>query len=84
VPTLRLAIDAELCGPISIGTVKVIRMLSRHLGVSLREANAVVDRCVFEGEAVDVATSRDKAEELISALRQLPENPRVRVELNDS
>jgi hypothetical protein len=82
VTTLRLSIEPELCGPISVGTVAVIRLVSEHLGVSLREAMAHVDRCVFAGEEVELdVPSCDVATRFAKAIAALPAHPRVRAEV---
>ncbi len=62
-PTIHLRIQPDLCGPVSVGTVGVIRLLSAHLGLSLADALAIVNRCVFDGECVAIpAPSTDVAE----------------------
>lgn len=48
-PTIRLEIDPKFLGPMSVGTVSVIRTLAQDLGLSLKEAKETVDECVFEG-----------------------------------
>jgi hypothetical protein len=76
--TIHFAIEPELCGPVSIGTVRIISLLRDHLGLSLSDAKAIVDRCVFEGEHVAVpAPTRDAADRLVRALAALPSVPRV-------
>jgi hypothetical protein len=75
--TLRLAIEAELCGPISIGTVAVIRLVREHFALSLGDAVAVVNRCVFEEEQVVIDVSPEAAERFLRAIRALPASPRV-------
>ncbi len=82
VTTLRLSIEPELCGPVSVGTARVIKLVIEHLGVSLSEAMASVDRCVFDGEEVElVAPSAEAATRLEAALAELPAHPRVRAEI---
>ena len=76
---IELNIEADLCGPISVGTVGIIRALMTHLALSLPDAVAVVDRCAFGGESVTLpAPSSADAEALISALQQLAAAPRIR------
>jgi hypothetical protein len=73
-----LRIEPELCGPISIGTVSVIRLVSEHLELSLSGAMRYVDRCVFEGEQVHIpAPSEVAAENFVVAIRELARTPRV-------
>lgn len=82
VTTLRLSIEPELCGPISVGTVAVVKLVSEHLGVSLREAMALVDRCVFDSEEIEIdAPSSDAATRLVDAIAALPAHPRVHADV---
>src|SRR5690242_10748232 len=75
---VRLSIQAQLCGPISVGTVKVIRLVSEHARLTLSEAAKFVDRCVFDGETVLIPMpSPEAASLLVDALRALPEVPRI-------
>ena len=81
---VRISIQPQFCGPLSIGTVQVIRLVSQHAGIALREAMVLVDRCVFEGETVSIPTpSLQEAELLIRALRSLPAVPRIDAALED-
>ena len=76
--TIALTIEPEFCGPISMGTVAVIRALMAHLGLSVGEAESLVDRCVSSGEPVAFsAPSRAAAEALLAALRRVPAAPRI-------
>jgi hypothetical protein len=77
-----LIIEGELCGPMSIGTVAVIRALEKHLGLSLAEANEWVDRCVFEGEQITLdAPTQLAAEALLAELQRLPAAQRIHASL---
>jgi len=79
---IALSIEPELCGPMSIGTVAVIRAIENCLGLPLAEANAVVDRCVFEGEEAELAApSRAAAEALLAEFARLPAAPRIRASI---
>ncbi|MEZ4404912.1 MAG: hypothetical protein R3A52_00260 [Polyangiales bacterium] len=76
VTRVRLAIDADILGPFSVGTVSVIRVVREHLGLSLAAAKALVDRCAFGGETVEIAVeSSQKAHALALALRALEGAP---------
>ena len=76
---MRLAIEPELCGPFSVGTVAVIRLLERHLGLPLPEAMRAVERAVWDGAEVELdAASHTAASALLQALAGLPPVPRVR------
>jgi len=81
---IELTIDGDLCGPMSIGTVAVIRAIQKHLGLPLAEANEYVDRCVFEGEKVTLpAATRAAAEALLAEFEQLPAAPRIHASIAD-
>lgn len=77
---IALTIEGDLCGPMSIGTVAVIRALQKHLGLSLAEACEHVNHCVFEGQRLMLASpSPHAAEALRAELSGLPAAPRIRV-----
>jgi hypothetical protein len=79
-----LTIESDLCGPMSIGTVAVIRAIEKHLGLSLTQANEFVNRCVFEGEKVTLpAPSRARAEALLAEFEQLPASQRIHASIAD-
>jgi hypothetical protein len=79
-----LTIEGDLCGPMSIGTVAVIRALARHLGLSLAQASAAVDRCVFEGQKLTLpAPSRARAEALLAEFQKLPAAGRIHASIAD-
>jgi len=79
---ITLTIEGDLCGPMSVGTVAVIRAIAKHLELSLAEANEFVDRCVFERQKVSLpAPTRAAAEALLSAFAQLPAAPRIRASI---
>lgn len=50
--TVRLSVEPVFCGPFSIGTVGLIKLVRERFNLSLGEAKALVDRCVFHGETV--------------------------------
>jgi hypothetical protein len=78
-PILELTIEAELCGPLSMGTVAVVRALLEHSDLALEAAITLVDRCTFEGERVALALpSKASAEALLAALQSIPDAPRIR------
>ncbi|MBK7580025.1 MAG: hypothetical protein IPI67_07435 [Myxococcales bacterium] len=69
---VTLRIEPDLCGPVSVGTVAVIRTLMSHLGLSLGEALAHVNHAVFDGEHVTIESpSREAAQACVSALSKL-------------
>jgi hypothetical protein len=75
---VRLSIEPHLCGPISVGTVAVVRLARERLGLSLSEALAHVNRCVFEGETVWIdAPSMEAAESFVRAVTALETPARI-------
>ena len=76
--SVKLRIEPELCGAMSIGTVRVVRLLAQHLELALEESLNYVDRCVFSAEEVDIpAPSADAAARFVSAVSRLPPVPNV-------
>lgn len=68
-----LRIEPDLCGPFSVGTVGVIKALQSALGLGLDEAADYVNRCVFDGETVEIpAPSVEVAERAIALLAEKP------------
>ena len=79
---IRLSIEADLCGPISVGTVGVVRALMAHLSLPLGEALALVERCVFEAQSVELpVASPAAAHALLAALDRTPAAKRIRASL---
>ncbi len=78
--TVHLRIEPDLCGPVSVGTVRVIHLLSDCLALSLSEALDYVDRAVFDGETVAiVAPSAEAAERFVQESRALRTPARLHV-----
>jgi hypothetical protein len=81
---VRLSIKAELCGEVSVGTVRVIRLVSQHARVALSEAMGLVDRCVFDGETVLIPMpSSEDASLLVRALSALPAVPKIEASVEE-
>ncbi len=59
--TIYLRIEPVFCGPASVGTVELIKLLRDRLELPLPEAKAYVDRCVFNGETVALIAPTDEA-----------------------
>jgi hypothetical protein len=79
---IRLSIEADLCGPISVGTVSVVRALMTHAGLPLEEALALVDRCVFDAQCVEVPVATPAAAQaLLAALERTPAAARIHATL---
>jgi hypothetical protein len=76
--TVALRIEPELCGPLSIGTVAVIKLVKQHFEIALDTAAAYVNRCVFDGAEVNIpASSLELAQRFVVAAQALPPFPRV-------
>jgi hypothetical protein len=54
VVTVHLNVEPVFCGPVSVGTVELIKLVRERFGLSLAEAKAYVDRCVFDGATVAI------------------------------
>jgi hypothetical protein len=52
--TVKLSIQAQLCGPVSIGTVDVIKAVQTYAGLGLGEAKALVDPSLTDAPPIDV------------------------------
>lgn len=77
--SIILSIEADLCGPVSVGTVSVIQLLRTELDLGLNEASEYVNRCVFDGETVEIpAPSLEAAQR---ALARLARHPRTSAHL---
>jgi hypothetical protein len=71
-----LSVEPEMLGPVSVGTLEVIRLLQVHARLDLAEAKGLVDRCVFDGQTVRVPIpSTEAATSLIAAIAELPHSP---------
>ena len=80
--TVHLRVEPVFCGPASVGTVGLIKLVRERFGLSLAGAKALVDRCVFAGEEVSLGASADEAGAFAREVAAL-ESPavfRVRVE----
>jgi hypothetical protein len=76
--SVRLSIQPQLCGSVSVGTVRVIRLVSEHAHLPLSEAMNFVNRCVFDAETVSIPTPTPQdAASLVRALCALPEVPKI-------
>jgi len=63
---------------LSIGTVAVIKLVAEHFALSMASAIDYVDRCVFDGEEVQIpAASAEAAERFVALALGLPPVPRV-------
>ena len=84
-PVVTLRIEPEFCGSMSMGTVRIIKLVAECFGLSSVAAERHVDRCVFHAETVEiVALSADAAARFVAAAATLPPVPRVRVVVRDA
>ena len=82
--TVQLSIEADLCGPFSMGTVAVVKTVQAHLGLSLDEAANAVNECVFDGQRVSLrAPSLTAARALLASFAKLPAAPRITAAIAD-
>jgi hypothetical protein len=73
VASIILSIEPDMCGPVSVGTVSVIQLLRAELDLGLKEAMEYVNRCVFDGETVEIpAPSREAADRALALLARHP------------
>ena len=82
--TISVSIEADLCGPVSVGTVGVIKALMSHLDLDVNEAQELISRCVFDGERIEVAVpSREVAEALLAAWSRTPAAARINATISE-
>ena len=67
--SVTLSIQARLYGPVSLGTVDVIKAVQAHAGLGVGDAKALVDRCVFDGETVTIPGLSDTSASALWAHR---------------
>jgi hypothetical protein len=56
---LRISVIPELCGPVSVGTIDLIKIIRDQCNLGLAEAKAYVDDAVFGGEIVEIPLASD-------------------------
>lgn len=79
--TVHLRVEPVLCGPVSVGTVELIKRVQERFRLSLTDAKAAVDRCVFDGETVTLVTSCDEAALFASEVGALESPARFHVRI---
>lgn len=81
-PILRIRIEPEFCGPVSVGTIAPVKVLCEELGIRLGEAKEYIDRCVFGGETVDIEVeSAELARSIADKLNATPPPAKVCAEV---
>ena len=79
---LRIRIQPEFLGPVSVGTISPVHILREELAISLREAKEYVDRCVFDGGVVEIdVASIDAAHRIADRLASTASPPTIEVEV---
>jgi hypothetical protein len=69
---LELSVKDTLEGPISIGTVTLIRVIQKNFGLGLAEAKNLIDKAVFGGETIEVVIPNGlNVERMISEIAQI-------------
>ena len=81
---LRVSVDPRFCGPVSVGTVDLIKVVREHCNFGLRQAKDYIDDAVFGGEVVDIPLPNETdGEALVDEIRALETPARISVELLD-
>ena len=79
---VELRVEPDLCGPVSVGTAWLVRLVSARFEISLGDALGYVYRAVFDGEAVVIpAPSLAAAERFVSEARATQSAARVTARL---
>ena len=74
---IQMSITPKMCGPVSCGTVGLIKLLRSSLGLSLGEAKGYVDKCIFDREQVEIPVPDDvSAEDMVIKISKL-ETPAI-------
>ncbi len=69
---IALSVSPKYCGPLSVGTIGLIKQLRDQLGLSLNESKNFVDTCVFQGLQVTIPVpSGVNAETVVYAICNL-------------
>ena len=72
VVVVALKVTPVFCGPASVGTVNLIKVVRESMGVSLAEAKELVDDSVFKGEELHLEfVSRDQAQSFVHQVQEL-------------
>jgi hypothetical protein len=80
---VTLSVEPDLCGPVSVGTVCLVKLLAEWLELPLAQSVSAVDRCVFEGDSLRVRfSSPDLARRLLRQLSELPLANRINATLD--
>lgn len=81
---LRLSITPKFCGPVSIGTGDLIKVIRDRCGYELVRAKGYVDRAIFDGEVVEIPLPDEvDGQSVLDEIRGLETPAKISVELLD-
>jgi hypothetical protein len=81
---LRVFVDPKFCGPVSVGTVDLIKIVRKRCNFGLTEAKRYIDDAVFGGEIVDIPLPEETdGLSLVEEIRALDTPAKIVVELVD-
>ncbi|MDF7809559.1 hypothetical protein P4E94_19130 [Pontiellaceae bacterium B12219] len=78
-----MKIKPVFSGPMSVGTIELIKLLRERLSLSLREAKTFVDSCVFDNQEISIPVPEGiDAHKIISEIQELdtPAQINIRIE----
>ena len=79
---LRISVDPKFCGPVSLGTVDLIKIVRERCSFGLAEAKRYIDDAVFGGEIVDIPLPAETdGSALADEIRALETPAKISVEL---
>jgi hypothetical protein len=79
-----MQIQPKLCGPASVGTVELIKVLRDQCHLSLAEAKNYVDRCVFEGaEAIIPIPHGVDANEIAKRIHKIETPAKIKIRIEE-
>ena len=80
--SVRLRIEGQYLFGMSVGTVAVVKLVQKELDCGLLEAKRVVDDALSAEGASIRLPSAESANRFLSALGDLPQEPRIFAELD--
>lgn len=80
-----LTVDPKFCGPVSVGTIGLIKLVQKSFDLGLAEAKSLVDKAVFGGEIVEIQIPEHcKGSEIISEIELLDSEANIQALLVES
>ena len=81
---LRISVEPSFCGPVSLGTVDLIKIVRERCNFGLRQAKDYIDDAVFGDEVVDIPLPDETdGQTLVEEIRALETPAVISVELLD-